>query len=203
VVYLKDFVLTTRHPGKTPHELWYGKKPDIAHLRPFGCTAYARVPEEVIGGKLNDWSIKCILLGYFGRNRYCLLDRSSGRIFRSHNVIFEEGVVHRTLEPGPLSAGEQVDDYEDHVMLSEPEASDVPSIQDDERTQGLVLAHLTAPTLTITPTVTPPTVVEPPTLRRSTRNTVPPILLASQGILSNVPCRLDVMERSGQLTQTW
>jgi transposase InsO family protein len=74
IVYLKDFVPTTRHPGKTPHELWYRKKPDIAHLRPFGCTAYARVPEEVIGGKLNDRSIKCVLLGYFGRDGYRLLD---------------------------------------------------------------------------------------------------------------------------------
>jgi hypothetical protein len=88
-------------------------------------------------------------------------------------VIFEEGLAHRTLEPGPLSMGERVDDYEDHVTLSEPEASDVPSIQDNERTQGLVPAHLMAPMLTITPAVTPPTVVEPPTLHRSTRNTVP------------------------------
>jgi hypothetical protein len=96
--------------------LWYGKKPDIAHLRPFGCTAYARIPEEVIGGKLNDRSIKCVLLGYFGRDGYRLLDRSSGRIFRSRDVIFEEGVAHRTLEPDSLSMGERVDDYEDHVM---------------------------------------------------------------------------------------
>jgi Integrase core domain len=106
VVYLKDFVPTTHHPGKTPYKLWYGKKPDIAHLRPFGCTAYARVPEEVIRGKLNDQSIKCILLGYYSCDGYCFLDQSSGRIFCSHDIIFEEGIAHRTLETDSLSTGE-------------------------------------------------------------------------------------------------
>jgi Reverse transcriptase (RNA-dependent DNA polymerase) len=162
-----------RHPGKTPHELWYGKKPDVAHLRPFGCTAYARVPEEVIGGKLNDQSIKCVLLGYFGRDGYRLLDRSTGRIFRSRDVIFEEGVAHRTLDTGSLTAGEQLSDDEDHVTLSEPGLSNTPSIQDDERAQGLVPAHLSAPTIPITPIITPPATVETPVPRRSTRNTVP------------------------------
>ena len=27
----------------TPYEAWHGKKPDIAHLRTFGCIAYARI----------------------------------------------------------------------------------------------------------------------------------------------------------------
>jgi gag-polypeptide of LTR copia-type/Integrase core domain len=29
--------------GKSPHELWFGQKPSIAHLRQFGCLAYARI----------------------------------------------------------------------------------------------------------------------------------------------------------------
>jgi hypothetical protein len=173
IVYLKDFVPMARHPGKTPHELWYGKKPDIAHLRPFGCTAYVRVPEEVIGGKLNDQSIKCVLLGYFGHDGYQLLDRSSRRIFHSCDIIFEEGVTHRTLDTGSLSAGEQLSDDEGYVTLSEPELPNTPSIQDDERAQGLAPAHLTAPTIPVTPVITPLTAVEPPVPHHSTWNMVP------------------------------
>ena len=81
MVYLKDFIPSAYHPGETPYELWYGKKPNITHLRPFGCTAYVRVPEEVIRGKLNNQSIKCVLLGYFGHNGYCLLNQSTRRVF--------------------------------------------------------------------------------------------------------------------------
>ena len=29
----------------TPYELWYGRKPDLSHIRVFGCTAYALVPD--------------------------------------------------------------------------------------------------------------------------------------------------------------
>ena len=30
---------------KTPYEMWYGKRPNIQHLRLFGCIAYAHVPD--------------------------------------------------------------------------------------------------------------------------------------------------------------
>jgi hypothetical protein len=31
---------------KTPHEVWFGKKPSLQHLRLFGCDAYVHVPKE-------------------------------------------------------------------------------------------------------------------------------------------------------------
>jgi hypothetical protein len=116
VVYLKDFVPTVRHPDITPFEDWRGFKPDISHLRPFGCTAYAKIPVETDGGKLAPRSLKCVLIGYFGRDAYRVLDRSSGRTYRSRDVIFEEGVGHRTLDQdGPANTGE-----EDSDVLGQP-----------------------------------------------------------------------------------
>lgn len=95
-IYLKDFLPTARHPGKVPYELWYGKKPDVSHLRAFGCVAYAKVPKEEGESKLADRSIKTILVGYFGRGAYRLLDRETGKIIKSRDVIFDEGNAHRT-----------------------------------------------------------------------------------------------------------
>ncbi|GLB39961.1 putative reverse transcriptase (RNA-dependent DNA polymerase) [Lyophyllum shimeji] len=112
-VYLMDFIPSSRHPGKTPFELRTREKPDIAHLRPFGCVAYAKIPKEKGTSKLEPRSVKCVLIGYFGRGDYKLLDRSNGSIFRSRDVIFEEGSAHRTLSSsaGPTTEGETLDDF--------------------------------------------------------------------------------------------
>ena len=52
VLYLKDFIPTVQHPDTSPFEDWQGFKPDVSHLRPFGCIAYAKIPTETDGGKL-------------------------------------------------------------------------------------------------------------------------------------------------------
>jgi hypothetical protein len=33
----------------TPEEAWSGRKPSVAHMRMFGCLAYAMVPDEKRG----------------------------------------------------------------------------------------------------------------------------------------------------------
>ena len=35
--------VTTTSTGQTPYERWYGKIPDVSHMRVFGCTAYAHI----------------------------------------------------------------------------------------------------------------------------------------------------------------
>jgi hypothetical protein len=52
----------------TPEEAWSGYKPSVAHMRIFGCIAYAHVPKEK-RRKLDDKSIKCIFIGYSTRNK--------------------------------------------------------------------------------------------------------------------------------------
>ena len=44
--YLVNRSPTSALVGKTPMEVWSGKKPSIRHLRVFGCEAYAHVPKE-------------------------------------------------------------------------------------------------------------------------------------------------------------
>ena len=44
--YVRNHLPTTAlKESETSYERWYGKKPDVSHLRVFGCMAYAHVPE--------------------------------------------------------------------------------------------------------------------------------------------------------------
>jgi len=44
-----------------------------------------------------------VLLGYFGYDSYKLLEKSTGAVFRSHDVIFEEGTTHYARQLTPTS----------------------------------------------------------------------------------------------------
>ena len=76
--------------GKTPYEAWTGKKPNVGHLRIFGCDAYAHIPkDERI--KLDSKTKRSIFLGYgIGVKGYRLYDKAQKRIFYSRDVTFNE-----------------------------------------------------------------------------------------------------------------
>lgn len=44
--YIRNLLPSAAIDGKTPFELFYGSLPDVSHLRPFGCLAYAHVPDD-------------------------------------------------------------------------------------------------------------------------------------------------------------
>jgi len=49
--------------GKTPHEAWHKKKPDVSHLRVWGCLAYVHTQKDKrksFGSHME----KCIFIGY-------------------------------------------------------------------------------------------------------------------------------------------
>jgi len=52
--------------------------------------------------KLNPRSVKTTLLGYFGHDGYKLLNKSTGAIFKSQDIIFEEGTTHLVKQPIPV-----------------------------------------------------------------------------------------------------
>ena len=43
-VYIRNRSPTSALPNLTPYEAWYGEKPSLGHIRPFGCPAYSLVP---------------------------------------------------------------------------------------------------------------------------------------------------------------
>lgn len=93
-----------------PFEHIYKRKPNLAHLRPFGCVAYAHIPAEV-RSKLESSAVKCRLLGYLDADDviehqgYKLLRESDLAIVFSRDVRFDEG------DPlTPLNSSELYDD---------------------------------------------------------------------------------------------
>ena len=74
----------------TPEEAWSGRKPNVEHLRIFGCIAYAHIPDEK-RKKLDDKGVKCIFLGYSDVSKaYKLFDPITEKIIISRDVIFDE-----------------------------------------------------------------------------------------------------------------
>src|SRR5947208_12835029 len=65
-------------------------RPDLSHLRVFGCDAYALTP-KALRNKLQENSRKCTLIGYGNTAvHYRLWDSDKREVFTATNVIFNE-----------------------------------------------------------------------------------------------------------------
>lgn len=88
--YIRNRSPTSCFEGETPYERWYKCKPDVGHMKVFGCTAYVHVPKEK-RLKLDVKSSKCIFVGYpIGSKGYKVYDPVTQKMFRSRDVIFVE-----------------------------------------------------------------------------------------------------------------
>jgi transposase InsO family protein len=99
--YLKNRTHTRTLQDKTPYEMWFGVRPDITHLRELGCRAWVHITGE--NPKIYNRSIECVLIGYSETSKaYRCLDRSTGKIHVTRNVVFAESQDSRprNLHPG-------------------------------------------------------------------------------------------------------
>jgi len=87
----------------TPEEAWSGNKPDVSHLKIFGCHAFMHIPKEH-RDKLGSKSLLCTFLGYaHNYSAYHLVHHSTHRFFKSRDMIFDElGHPHECtiIDPG-------------------------------------------------------------------------------------------------------
>jgi len=63
IVYIMNRTSTAIIHGMTLEEKFTSKKPDVSHLRMFGCIAYVHVPDEK-RSKLDPKAEKYIFIGY-------------------------------------------------------------------------------------------------------------------------------------------
>lgn len=93
--------MPTRNDVRSPEEIWSNKKPNLKHIRIFGCKAMVHVPKEK-RSKFAPKSIECILVGYCGHAKgYRLLNPQTNKIIVSRDVIFfeAEDKVNEIKEP--------------------------------------------------------------------------------------------------------
>ena len=89
----------------TPFELWTGVKPDISHLRVFGCRAYSHIPDQK-RSKFEPKADICTFIGYaMNQKGYILIRDSDGVIITSRDVKFDEAYLPHRHPPST---------YDDH-----------------------------------------------------------------------------------------
>ncbi len=70
--------------------MWYGEKPNLEHVRIFGCAVYVHVP-DVERKKLDKKARKLRLIGYTDTaGNYRVWDEEKQRCYIRHDVIFNE-----------------------------------------------------------------------------------------------------------------
>ena len=88
--YLLNRIATRALKDQTPYEVFRGRKPNINHLRIFGCIAYAKNDQKHLR-KLDDRSRMLVHLGTEpGSKAYRLLEPETRKIVVSRDVIFDE-----------------------------------------------------------------------------------------------------------------
>lgn len=88
--YLINRVMTKSLNLQVPYEVYKGVKPNIKHVRVFGCVVYAKTESQHLR-KLDDRSRTLVHLGTEpGSKAYRLLCPTSRRIVVSRDVVFDE-----------------------------------------------------------------------------------------------------------------
>jgi hypothetical protein len=89
-VYILNRAPTRSLEGKTPYEVWHGKKPSVHHLRTFGCVVYVKDTRPHLA-KLDARGKKGVFIGYeIGSKAYRVFDPVENKVLVSCDVAFDE-----------------------------------------------------------------------------------------------------------------
>lgn len=88
--YLINRMATRVIKDQTPYEVFYGRKPNISHLKIFGCVGYAKIDGKLLK-KLDDRSRLLVHLGTEpGSKAYRMFDPRTQKVVVSRDVVFDE-----------------------------------------------------------------------------------------------------------------
>ena len=129
--YLRNRVPTKSLKSTTPYEKWFERKPDLSHIRVFGCMCYAYIPEVNKKGKLSNKAEKLRFIGYSLQTKgYRLIDESTSKVLVRRDVICNESDFQydssktKVTDEGTTTSHEQVmvpEDEEPTELLIEPQ----------------------------------------------------------------------------------
>lgn len=135
-VYLCNRSPTKAVEQMTPYEAWTDEKPDVKHLRVFGCTTYAHVPKDE-RRKLDSKARKSVLLGYGTETKgYRLYDPIKRKVFYSRDVKFSESSKDGVKEE-PNTKDENKDADKERLVefdcIDNTEEETTPNLRRSER----------------------------------------------------------------------
>jgi hypothetical protein len=89
-VYIMNRTPTTTVHGMIPKEKYNGRKPNLSHLKVFGCITYVHVPDE-LHIKLDPKAEKCVFIGYsLEQKGYRCSNPVTREMKVSKDVVFDE-----------------------------------------------------------------------------------------------------------------
>jgi len=89
-VYVRNWSPTSALDGKVPYTIFVGKKPDVSHLRVFGCTAYVHVQKDQ-QSSLGAHTQKCVFIRYpDGYKGWLFYNPLTKKTLISNSVTFDE-----------------------------------------------------------------------------------------------------------------
>lgn len=124
--YLKNLSPTKVVPNMTPEEAWSGNKPDLSHLKIFGCKALVHVP-QALRKKWDAKSEEKIFVGYSEETKgYRVIDPKTKKISIARDVIFiENESINKTDDKG-------ISDDDTSLSKTETMVEDLPSVTVEE-----------------------------------------------------------------------
>jgi transposase InsO family protein len=122
--YLHARTPTSANAAISPFEKLYGRKPEVSHLRRFGCIAYRLIPSSQRTGKFSARAEPLIFVGYVSKTIWRLWNPSTNRIILASNVTFDESNIYVSKDE---NGGSTVTGLEDL-----PELVEVPIVTPGE-----------------------------------------------------------------------
>ena len=93
LVHVLNRCPTSARPDTTPHAAFYGRKPDVSHLRVWGCLAYVHVQKDKRGA-LGSHMEKCIFIGYpVGYKGWKFYNPLTKKVVISEHAVVDERIL--------------------------------------------------------------------------------------------------------------
>ena len=136
--YLKNRIVTSAlKNGITPYQMWFNQKPNLKHLRTFGCTVYALIPAGD-RRKLDKKATKLKFIGYTEtKENYKVWDEVKQRCYIRHDLVFNEEDFGKENEKTnkEIVNGEILLDSEEQEETNQEEEETQPQPRRSQRTK--------------------------------------------------------------------
>ena len=125
VVYVQNHSPHRVLENKTLEEAFFGKKPEVSHLRIFGCRVYIHVPKEKIT-KLDPSRKKGIFVGYSESSKaYRIYFLGYKKIDIRKDVTFDEDTAYNKSRTKPVEEPKEVEAPRIHDTTMNKETQEV------------------------------------------------------------------------------